>query len=677
MAAVVPSASSYYETEKTEPYNTSEYLKELAEKQKPPPNSPNALGTTMTNFHLDEAVVPADKDIRLLVRPLTSRQVSPGRSDSYEWLTLRSERSDAAAAANDSDSDGPDYITAPVETVLAVTQTSKDISFTVRMPGETDSEGTAIPPLFCELYYESASDNQILKNTCDFPISLSRVYPTYSPQMSSSLSVSSLSPPSSSDGTPVTPGTPAQDDTEHIVYPGMTRALLPGTWRIKMEDIAVLDFRILERRRPVYRALPAPPAKDSQNTSSLGKRSFSLVAEGDDDDSELPEAQRQKVDDDSDTPASPNSKGPAVQFIRPTAEPFVFPLPNSDKEKELGTIDTSRQHSHALLDLKTADSVVIPGSHDADEYALTKQGDVIASTRLSTVFTGRIHGHPEVPAGSIVIVKVIKTESSSHDQGNWNVTQAKTWKREVDQHGALEHNSIVRLYAADARCLSLYMEYIDAHDLSRVGEWRQPNTEHFLGDRADATRILRDISGALNYVHGLKVVHSDIKPANILFSRARGAVLCDFGLSTPTAKQETTGGTPYYLPPEFIGLKQRGPPSDVWALGIVMLYVLRKIALPDTRGARQRPNPLYWKIADVNGPMSNAVMPPHSAQSSIPTRSLPAAVQMRMWLSEVNEAKMKLNRDNKIERLTYEMLTPNRKQRITMQQVVDELLAED
>jgi serine/threonine protein kinase len=52
---------------------------------------------------------------------------------------------------------------------------------------------------------------------------------------------------------------------------------------------------------------------------------------------------------------------------------------------------------------------------------------------------------------------------------------------------------------------------------------------------------------------------NDIKPGNILFSKEPGAVLCDFGLSCQSAlSRPTAGGTPFYVPPEYITIEQRG-----------------------------------------------------------------------------------------------------------------------
>ena len=56
-------------------------------------------------------------------------------------------------------------------------------------------------------------------------------------------------------------------------------------------------------------------------------------------------------------------------------------------------------------------------------------------------------------------------------------------------------------------------------------------SEEFHSSRDDAMRTLRDVSEALSHLHGRHLVYNDIKPANILYSPNRGAVLHDFGLS--------------------------------------------------------------------------------------------------------------------------------------------------
>lgn len=555
--------------------------------------------------------------IRLLMRPLSklrnTRSVSPG-SENCQWVQLRAE-----VASTDQ----------PEHTVLAVTQTSRDIKFSVRIPGEVQDD-LPRPALWCELYYDPASDKVIFLNKSDVPLSLPRVSQT--------------------------PLASPRADENHIINPGLAKALNPGTWRINVRDNAVLDFRILEKRpvtiyQPHRLEAPAaslPPASSDQTVSSA-KRGLTP-------DEDIKRSKRRTSDSVDQTDDG------AIMFLRPgacDADSLVFPLPNARETKEL-----SIATSHSLLDAERDETIAVSGVCELDQYQLTKQ-EPIASTQLSAVFKAH---HSHVPE-DIVTVKVLKTRVANpgdkpyvHERNV--IRQADMWLRESQSQEDLQHGSIVKYYGGDARFLSLYMEHVDAKDLTSVPRWRSRANEEFQGSRDDSWRILRDIGEALSYLHGRQLVHNDIKPANILYSPDRGAVLCDFGLSTPAAKAPSSGGTPYYVPPEFIGRKLRGPASDVWALGVTMLYLLRKISFPDSRARQKHPRPLYWQIAGINN-------------QTVPYRQFgngqPAVNQMRDWLTEVFEARESLILHDRLERLVHGMLTPNPQQRITMARVVQEL----
>jgi serine/threonine protein kinase len=600
--------------ERTEPFSQSEIDARLRSIRVVEPADPSAASQDAVPLHkLQVEDHHRKQGIRILVRPLTrSRSVSPG-NDNCQWLALRAE-----VASQEQ----------PQHKVLAVTQTSKDIKFSVRIPGETLDVDLARPPLWCELYYDPASDNQILLNRSDVPISLAPVQGDHT----------------------------AGSGAKYAVNPGTPKALSPGTWRITVHDTPVLDFRILEKRPATLR--PPQPAVVEDVTSltssdiinSSGKRS--LAAE----DSTTRGEKKARTGDDE----AERGDG-VIMFLRPAAEPLVFPLPTAAKA---GAVTIT--NGHPLLDMQKDDTVAIPGSCEIDEYQVTKR-DQIASTVLSSVFTAE---HSNVPDG-IVTVKVLKTRvlnpNVKPQESERNVIrQADMWLREYQSQDDLKHDSIVRLYGGDARFLSLYMEHVDARDLSVKGMWRNHANDHFLGTRSDAICILRDISGALHYIHERNLVHNDIKPGNILYSPERGAVLCDFGLSTHASNPPTTGGTPYYVPPEFIGQKLRGAPSDVWALGITMLYILRKMPLPDSRARQAHPRQLYWIIADLN-----------RVSHHRPANNKPSAVdQMRTWLNEIAFSRGNLNSRDRLERLISDMLAPNPSQRVTMAKIRQEMLTE-
>lgn len=66
----------------------------------------------------------------------------------------------------------------------------------------------------------------------------------------------------------------------------------------------------------------------------------------------------------------------------------------------------------------------------------------------------------------------------------------------------------------------------------------------------------------MNYLHGRKVLHCDLKSSNVLIDRNWNVKLCDFGLSRINKKIEHKKvkgariGTPHWMAPEIM----RGEP---------------------------------------------------------------------------------------------------------------------
>ncbi|KAG9315954.1 hypothetical protein JVU11DRAFT_3608 [Chiua virens] len=97
-----------------------------------------------------------------------------------------------------------------------------------------------------------------------------------------------------------------------------------------------------------------------------------------------------------------------------------------------------------------------------------------------------------------------------------------------------------------------------------------------------AKEWFKSLLSGVHFLHSRGVVHNDIKPANILLSRANIPVLVDFGfaekydLSSPKAfHSNLTYGTPEYLSPERArGLPHDTRKSDIWSLGITFFEIL-------------------------------------------------------------------------------------------------------
>jgi len=135
----------------------------------------------------------------------------------------------------------------------------------------------------------------------------------------------------------------------------------------------------------------------------------------------------------------------------------------------------------------------------------------------------------------------------------------------------------VKLYEAidTQRQVYLVMEYVEGESLHAYLK-RQPGRKLH---EDEAKRIIKQLLQVLAYLHSKNVTHRDIKLENIIINHSKGGALklIDFGFCCCTAPGATLKifcGTPSYMSPEITRKKDYlGPPTDVWASGI-LLYAL-------------------------------------------------------------------------------------------------------
>lgn len=111
---------------------------------------------------------------------------------------------------------------------------------------------------------------------------------------------------------------------------------------------------------------------------------------------------------------------------------------------------------------------------------------------------------------------------------------------------------------------------------------------------------------ALEYVHGRKILHRDLKSQNIFLTANNTIKLGDFGISKvleSTCDQAlTVQGTPYYMSPEVCQSKPYTYTSDVWALGCI-LYEL--CTLKHAFSAENLLGLVFKIVQDKQEPISN------------------------------------------------------------------------
>ena len=96
----------------------------------------------------------------------------------------------------------------------------------------------------------------------------------------------------------------------------------------------------------------------------------------------------------------------------------------------------------------------------------------------------------------------------------------------------------------------------------------------------DASRITKQMTDAIQYLHENGIVHRDLKPENLLFrdhTPGSDILLTDFGLAKimdDTIALKTACGTPNYVAPEILMQRGYGKQVDVWSLGVILFIIL-------------------------------------------------------------------------------------------------------
>lgn len=105
-----------------------------------------------------------------------------------------------------------------------------------------------------------------------------------------------------------------------------------------------------------------------------------------------------------------------------------------------------------------------------------------------------------------------------------------------------------------------------------------------------AVRYIRQVAEALEFVHSKRMMHLDVKPANILLDKDDNAVLIDFGLAKQyDCEGQQTSSTPVgishgYAPIEQYkrgGVSNFSPATDIYSLGATLFKLVTGLTPPD------------------------------------------------------------------------------------------------
>ena len=124
------------------------------------------------------------------------------------------------------------------------------------------------------------------------------------------------------------------------------------------------------------------------------------------------------------------------------------------------------------------------------------------------------------------------------------------------------------------KSLCIIMEYADKGDLyQKIVQFRKLK---YLIEEVDVWRIFIQMTKGLKALHDLKILHRDLKSANIFLFSDGSAKIGDLNVSKVAHKGlgYTQTGTPYYASPEVWNDKPYDYKSDIWSLACVVYEML-------------------------------------------------------------------------------------------------------
>lgn len=153
--------------------------------------------------------------------------------------------------------------------------------------------------------------------------------------------------------------------------------------------------------------------------------------------------------------------------------------------------------------------------------------------------------------------------------------ERETALQEVALLRRLDHANIVaykdNFYMGET--LVIIMQYCEGGDLQTYIKEKLKEKKRI--QEAQIMHYFVQILHALQYIHGERILHRDLKTSNLFLMARREVVkLGDFGISRvlegSIQSANTVVGTPYYMSPEVCENKPYTYKSDVWSLGCVL-----------------------------------------------------------------------------------------------------------
>ena len=191
----------------------------------------------------------------------------------------------------------------------------------------------------------------------------------------------------------------------------------------------------------------------------------------------------------------------------------------------------------------------------------------------------------EVRALKVFNIQMLTKDEDNNETDNSNYYQIDTEKMEklvskLDILNKIDHQNIIKTFG--------FFFGDENHQPCVLEEYFKSNLENSIKQlkEVDLVAIIYEISSAMKEVHRKRIMHCNLKPANILLDMRNHVKICDFNIFKMNDSQEqpqmnASKSSLLFAAPEIENNEHYDEKADVYSFGLLVVFILSRGELPD------------------------------------------------------------------------------------------------